>query len=171
MQLVVFTLGSERHALPIDRVQEIIRIQPRTAGVISLRGHLVPVRDIAARVGAGALTAAEPKIVVVELPGGPAGILVDGVDSVVTVAPEQLAPVPTELATDRFTAIAQLGGDLGLVLDDDRVLEGVVPEPDTEHEPAPAPKPRRRQPSRKRSEKATRSSAGAKTGSPSKVTA
>ena len=81
------------------------------------------------------------------------------------MAPEQLAPVPAELATDRFTAIAQLGGDLVLVLDADRVLEGVVPEPE------PAPKPRRRQPSRKRSEKATRSSGGAKTGSPSKVTA
>ena len=135
MQLVVSTLGSERHALPIDRVQEIIRIQPRTARVISLRGRLVPVRDIAARVGAGALTAAEPKIVVVELPGGPAGILVDA----------------------------------------DRVPEGIVPEPEPEPEPeaerAPAPKPRRRQPSRKRSEKATRSSGGAKTGSPSKVTA
>lgn len=148
-------------------MQELIRVQPRTAGVISLRGRLVPVRDIAARVGAGALTAAEPKIVVVELPGEPAGILVDGVDSVVTVAPGQLAPVPAELATDRFTAIAQLGGDLVLVLDADRVLEGVVPEP----EPASAPKPRRRQPSRKRSEKATRSTGGAKTGSPSKVTA
>ena len=133
MQLIVSTLGSERHALPIDRVQEIIRIQPRTAGVISLRGRLVPVRDIAARVGAGALTAAEPKIVVVELPGGPAGILVDA----------------------------------------DRVPEGIVPEPEPEPEAerAPAPKPRRRQPSRKRSEKATRSSGGAKTGSPSKVTA
>jgi hypothetical protein len=96
-------------------------------------------------------------------------ILVDGVDSVVTVAPEQLSPVPAELATDRFTAIAQLGDDLVLVLDADRVLEGVLPAPDPE--PEPAPKPRRRQPSRKRSEKATRSTGGAKTGSPSKVTA
>ena len=150
-------------------MQEIIRVQPRTAGVISLRGRLVSVRDIAARVGAGALTAAEPKIVVVELPGEPAGILVDGVDSVVTVAPAQLAPVPAELATDRFTAIAQLGGELVLVLDADRVLAGVRRDPG--RAPEAKPEPRRRQPSRKRSEKATRSTAGAPTGSPSKVTA
>ena len=179
MQLVVFTLGAGTYALPIECVQEIIRDRPRTAGVISLRGRLLPVRDIAADVGAGALGAGEPRIVVLDGAGGSAGILVDGVDSVVTVAAEQLAPVPAAVATDRVSAIAQLGDDLVLVLDAAKLLAGVLPAPEPEPEPAadPAPPPAgparapRRQPSRKRSEKATRSTGGAKTGSPSKVTA
>ena len=59
-QLVVFTLGSEEYALPIRQVHEIIRYtEPRSVaaqsgwvrGVISLRGKIVPVFDLAARLG------------------------------------------------------------------------------------------------------------------------
>jgi purine-binding chemotaxis protein CheW len=57
-QLVVFTRGAEQYALPIQQVQEIIRYrQPRSVasnddsvrGVISLRGRMVPVHDLAGR--------------------------------------------------------------------------------------------------------------------------
>ena len=50
-QLVVFTLGAEQYALPIEQVHEIIRYdEPRSVaspiawvrGVISLRGRIVP---------------------------------------------------------------------------------------------------------------------------------
>ena len=50
-QLVIFTLGAEDYALPIKKVQEIIRYtEPRSVasndssvrGVISLRGKIVP---------------------------------------------------------------------------------------------------------------------------------
>ena len=60
-QLVVFTLGTEHYALPIQQVHEIIRYsEPRSVasradwvrGVISLRGRIVPVYDLAARLGA-----------------------------------------------------------------------------------------------------------------------
>jgi len=59
-QLVVFSLGDEEYALPITRVQEIIRhVEPRSVashdpairGVISLRGKIVPVCDLGARLG------------------------------------------------------------------------------------------------------------------------
>ena len=54
-QLVVFTLGAEQYALPIQQVHEIIRYtEPRSVasrvswvrGVISLRGRIVPVYDL-----------------------------------------------------------------------------------------------------------------------------
>jgi purine-binding chemotaxis protein CheW len=57
-QLVVFTLGTEHYALGIQQVHEIIRYsEPRSVasradwvrGVISLRGRIVPVYDLAAR--------------------------------------------------------------------------------------------------------------------------
>ena len=56
-QLVVFTLGTEQYALPNEQVHEIIRYdEPRSVasriewvrGVISLRGRIVPVYDLAA---------------------------------------------------------------------------------------------------------------------------
>ena len=55
-QLVVFSLGEEEYALPITQVHEIIRYtEPRSVasdvdwvrGVISLRGKIVPVYDLA----------------------------------------------------------------------------------------------------------------------------
>ena len=48
MQLVVFTLGRDRYALPVERVREVIRHRVPAAGVINLRDRLVPVHDIAA---------------------------------------------------------------------------------------------------------------------------
>src|SRR3954466_7227570 len=75
-QLVVFTLGSEEYALPIRQVHEIIRYtDPRSLaaeagwvrGVISLRGKIVPVYDLAARLGLVTEGSAEGgKIVIVE---------------------------------------------------------------------------------------------------------
>ena len=59
-QLVVFSLGSEEYALPIGAVHEIIRFsEPRTVasevpwirGVIGLRGKIIPIFDLAARMG------------------------------------------------------------------------------------------------------------------------
>ena len=59
-QLVVFSLGAEEYALPIAAVHEIIRFtEPRSVasdvawvrGVIGLRGKIIPIFDLAARVG------------------------------------------------------------------------------------------------------------------------
>jgi len=79
VQLVVFTLGRDRYALPVERVREVIRHRVPAAGVINLRDGLVPVRDIAARVGAGSLAGTEPRIVIVDVHGVAAGVMVDAV--------------------------------------------------------------------------------------------
>jgi purine-binding chemotaxis protein CheW len=62
-QLVVFSLGSEEYALPIGAVHEIIRFtEPRTVdaawirGVIGLRGKIIPIFDLAGRMGLEALS-------------------------------------------------------------------------------------------------------------------
>ena len=78
-QLVVFSLGSEEYALPIGAVHEIIRFtEPRTVasdvpwirGVIGLRGKIIPIFDMAARMGL-AVAGQEPgKIVIVDSGNG-----------------------------------------------------------------------------------------------------
>ena len=102
-QIVVFTLGGEHYGLPIGEVQEIIRYtEPRSVasqtdwlrGVISLRGQIVPVYDVAVRLGVSARPDAEAKIVIVEAGGETAGVIVDGVDEVLTISSDQAAAVP-----------------------------------------------------------------------------
>ena len=91
-QLVVFTLGTEHYALAIQQVHEIIRYsEPRSVasrvdwvrGVISLRGRIVPVYDLAARLGVPSELTEDTKIVIV-----------DGVEEVLTVEDEQMQDAP-----------------------------------------------------------------------------
>jgi purine-binding chemotaxis protein CheW len=103
-QLVVFSLGAEEYALPIEAVHEIIRYtEPRSVassvgwirGVISLRGKIVPVYDLAARLGNGGAQGDDQKIVIVETATDKAGVIVDDVQEVLTIDAEQLEPVPS----------------------------------------------------------------------------
>jgi len=102
-QLVVFTLGAEQYALPIQQVHEIIRYsEPRSVasrvdwvrGVISLRGRIVPVYDLAARMGTRSELTEQTKIVIVEAGAETAGVIVDGVEEVLTVTADQIEEVP-----------------------------------------------------------------------------
>jgi purine-binding chemotaxis protein CheW len=102
-QLVVFTLGTEQYALPIQQVHEIIRYsEPRSVasrahwvrGVISLRGRIVPVYDLAARLGLASELTEQTKIVIVEVGSETAGVIVDGVEEVLTVEDEQMQDAP-----------------------------------------------------------------------------
>jgi purine-binding chemotaxis protein CheW len=132
-QLVIFSLGSEEYALPITRVQEIIRYtEPRSVasqtpwirGVINLRGKIVPVCDLAERLG---LTHERPeaaKIVIIETEAGAAGVIVDDVDEVLTVSPDQLEDVPTADAS-YVDAVARVGDRLAILLNPDGLFTGV----------------------------------------------
>lgn len=102
-QLVVFTLGTEHYALPIQAVNEIIRYsEPRSVasrtdwvrGVISLRGRIVPVYDVATRLGLTSELSEQSKIVIVEAGAETAGVIVDGVEEVLTVSDDQIEEAP-----------------------------------------------------------------------------
>jgi len=124
-QLVVFSLGDEEYALPIADVHEIIRYtEPRSIassvgwirGVISLRGKIVPVYDLAARLGQSRdETGPEQKIVIVETAVDMAGVIVDDVAEVLTVDDDQLERVPSadEASID---AIAKIDDRLVVLL-------------------------------------------------------
>src|SRR3981081_3280250 len=103
-QLVVFSLGEEEYALPITEVHEIIRYteprsvassDPSVRGVISLRGKIIPVYDLAPRRGLDHPASGEAKIVIVETAEDVAGVVVDDVEEVITVSGDQLDDAPT----------------------------------------------------------------------------
>ncbi|MEA2149010.1 MAG: purine-binding chemotaxis protein CheW [Solirubrobacteraceae bacterium] len=124
MQIVVFSLGEEEYALPITHVQEIIRYtEPRgvasqtpwVKGVISLRGKIVPVYDLASRLGL-AVSAVASKIVIVESGDQMAGVIVGDVEEVLTLTSTDLDEVPAAGAAC-IQAIAKVGDRLVVLLD------------------------------------------------------
>lgn len=124
MQLVVFSLGEEEYALPITSVQEIIRyVEPRgvasrtswVRGIISLRGKIVPVYDLAARLNLD-VAAPASKIVIIESGDDIAGVIVGDVEEVLTVTSDHLDEVPVAGAAC-IHAIAKVGDRLVIVLD------------------------------------------------------
>ena len=132
-QLVVFSLGEEEYALPITQVQEIIRYtEPRVVasrtswirGVINLRGKIVPVCDLADRLGLDLERAEAAKIVIVETATGTAGVIVDEVDEVLTIDDSQLDQVPS--ADSAYVdAIAKLDDRLAVLLNPDGLFAGL----------------------------------------------
>jgi purine-binding chemotaxis protein CheW len=59
-------------------------------GVISLRGGIVPVEDLADRLGVSVSATDHAKIIIIEATGGTAGITVDAVEEVLRIHDDQL---------------------------------------------------------------------------------
>jgi purine-binding chemotaxis protein CheW len=132
-QLVVFTLGAEHYALPIQQVHEIIRYaQPRSVasrvewvrGVISLRGRIVPVYDLAARLGVSSELSDQTKIVIVEYGEETAGVIVDDVDEVLTIEDAQIEEIPGSDGT-LIDSIAKVGDRLVVLLKPSTIFAGL----------------------------------------------
>jgi purine-binding chemotaxis protein CheW len=132
-QLLVFSLGEEEYALPVTSVQEIIHYtQPRAVaseshwiqGVISLRGKIIPVADLGARLGLSTERNEAGKIVVVETGSVTAGIIVDDVDEVLTVDPSQLDAVPAA-GTEAIDGIVKIDDRLIILLDLESLFGGI----------------------------------------------
>jgi purine-binding chemotaxis protein CheW len=136
-QLVVFSLGSEEYALPIGSVHEIIRFtEPRTVasdaawirGVIGLRGKIIPIFDLAARMELEIAAESEAgKIVIVESGTGQVGIMVDEVEEVLTVSSDQLEDVPSA-NSDSIEAIAKIEDRLVILLNPEGLFARSSPE-------------------------------------------
>src|SRR5512144_103180 len=133
-QLVVFSLGAEEYALPIGAVHEIIRYtEPRAVasdadwirGVIGLRGKIIPIFDLAARMGLMDLSAEPGKIVIVETGTGQVGVIVDEVDEVITVTSDQLEDVPTA-SRATIEAIAKVEDRLVILLNPEGLFASQV---------------------------------------------
>lgn len=116
--LLTFRLGDGIFCLDIMSVRELrgwTRATPLPhapaylAGVINLRGTILPVIDLAARLGM-APVAAEPRhvIVVVQAAGQIAGLIVEAVSDIHTVPRAALEPPPSLCAEGSEVCIAAL---------------------------------------------------------------
>lgn len=135
-QLIVFSLHGEHYGLPIASVQEIIRYTPPRVtaaarglvqGLINLRGRVLPVLDLSSRLGGTLEVSDTTRILVVEVANGAVGLIVDGVDGVVRVAPERIEPIPGAVGDDALGhEIAAIDEQLVMLIDPERALGGVL---------------------------------------------
>ena len=95
MLAVVFPLGPERYALPIDEVREIIAAPALTTlptapgvvlGLVNLRGDVLPVFDTA-RLVASRFPGELQFVMVVETERGAAGVAASGAPSILNLEP------------------------------------------------------------------------------------
>lgn len=103
-EFLVFQLGDEEYAIDILKVQEIrgyenvtrIANTPESIkGVTNLRGVIVPILDMRIRFRLSEATYDEHTVVIVVNIGTRiVGIVVDGVSDVLSLAEEQIKPVP-----------------------------------------------------------------------------
>lgn len=103
-EFLAFTMGEEEYGLDILKVQEIrgyeavTRIANAPAffkGVINLRGVIVPVIDMRIKLGLGTPSYdASTIVIVLNLDGKVAGMVVDSVSDVTTLLSAQIRPAP-----------------------------------------------------------------------------
>jgi len=128
-------------ALPIDQVREILQVGRLTVlprmpaairGVMNLRGSVVPVIDLGARLGVREATVGRRSCIIVveqaaqaDRPALVAGVMVDAVFEVVDVDPAAVSAPPTLgtcVAPEMLAGVLQLHGRLLHLLDVPRVL-------------------------------------------------
>ena len=132
-QLATFTLDGHDFGVSVERVQEVLRHQPRTpvplsspavGGLLNLRGQVVMTIDLRSRLGLAPLPHdAEPMMVVVQVDGEPISLLVDEIGDVIDVEEGQFETPPDTLPTALREVILgayKLDKGLLLALDVDR---------------------------------------------------
>lgn len=134
-QLVVFQLHEHEYALPAGRVVEVLRMvaltpvpeaPPWLPGVLNLRGVVIPVVDLRARLGmpAAAYSLNTP-IIVVNGCNRRLGLIADAMIDVVGLTVDALEHFERGAADQSVVvALAHTGSRVILVLDADRVLAG-----------------------------------------------
>src|SRR5215813_8542138 len=138
-QFLTFYLAAEEYAVPVLRVKEILEYQvvtrvpntpPWVRGVFNLRGSVVPVIDLAVKLGLGEAPVTKTSCIVileVDLKGEPLviGVVVSSVSQVVDLTTGDVQPVPSfgvKVNTNYLLGIANTGQKLTLLIDIDKIL-------------------------------------------------
>ncbi|ABQ32806.1 MULTISPECIES: chemotaxis protein CheW [Bradyrhizobium] len=135
-EFVTAVIGGQLFGLPISRVQDVFMPERVTrvplssaeiAGVLNLRGRIVTVIDMRARLGLARADDGKPPMAVgVDLRGESYGLLIDQIGEVLRLpeASREENPVNLDPRMAKFAGgVHRLDGQLMVVLDVDRVLE------------------------------------------------
>lgn len=134
-EFVAFRVGEQEYCVDIMSVREIRGWTPATMlpeapdfvrGVINLRGSVLPIVDLAARLG---LTPPEPTarhvIIITHIGQQLVGLLVDAVSDILTVIADNVQPTPdvaSEMAKAFIRGVLAIEGRMISLIELDRVL-------------------------------------------------
>jgi purine-binding chemotaxis protein CheW len=138
-QYLTFMLGGEIFAIGILRIKEIIeygqltevpRMPEFIRGVINLRGSVVPVIDLGARFGKQPSNISRRTCVVIieiehESEQQVVGVMVDAVNEVLDIPPEQVEPAPNfgaNIRADFIQGMGKVEGKFVIILNVNHVL-------------------------------------------------
>ncbi|MCP4995156.1 MAG: purine-binding chemotaxis protein CheW [Gammaproteobacteria bacterium] len=138
-QYLTFLAGDERFAIGILDVKELIEVSSMTRvpmtpdfirGVINLRGSVVPVIDLASRLGRSTSDLTKRScIVLVEIiledEGQTIGMLVDEVNQILEISQTHIQPPPnfgTDIRTDFIKAMGRVDDEFIILLNINHVL-------------------------------------------------
>ena len=143
---LIFDLGNEEFGIKVLQVKEIMKMQEITAvpqssaalqGVINLRGRIVPVMNLRRKFGMPEQAYTDRTCIIVvrvEMGGGdqPVGLVVDGVQEVLLLSPDEIEDSPDfghEATSTYICGMATSKGRVKILLDIDRVLTDPAPIP------------------------------------------
>ena len=144
-QYLSFQLAGEEYAVSILRVKEIIeygtltkvpQTPPSIRGVINLRGRVVPVMDLALKLGIGPSPITPRSCIIileVDLDSERVvmGVIADIVNQVIELLPDDILPAPAfgaRIRVDFVRGMGKAGSKFVLILDIDKVLAGGGPQ-------------------------------------------
>jgi purine-binding chemotaxis protein CheW len=134
-QYLTFRLGEEEYGVEIEKVQEIKgysaitpipNLPAHVGGVMNLRGTIIPVMNLRAKLGmAEVACTAFTVIVVVSVGQRTMGLVVDAVSEVLNIPMADIQPAPdfgADVDAGFIRGMTKAGEKLVVVLDIDRVL-------------------------------------------------
>lgn len=138
-QYLTFMLSGETYAMGILAIKEIIeygnltevpRMPQFIRGVINLRGSVVPVIDLSSRFGKQATSVTRRTcIVIIEVATGnetqDVGVMVDAVNAVLEIPPQEIEPPPTfgaNIRADFISGMGKVNGKFVIILNIQHVL-------------------------------------------------
>jgi len=139
-EFITFEIGDRRLGIDIMAIREIRAWSPATPlpntpshvrGVVNLRGVVLPVLDLSERLGWGPTEPSGRHVIIVVRVGEQLqGIIVDAVSDIVTLAPDDIQPVPEVgevTATAFLEGIATIDDRLIMILGLDRLADARAP--------------------------------------------
>lgn len=139
-QFITFACAGQNFGVDIMSMREIRNWSPVTPlpgrkpdvlGVIEIRGRVVPIHDLALRIGCSSERSTQHEgqvILVLKVAGHDMGLLVDSVSDIIDIKADDILPVPQiEGSAARFLGgIARQDDNLVAILDEETVLREAV---------------------------------------------
>lgn len=126
---ICFGLGEEEFAIPLLSVKEVLGVPDTTPvpqtpahflGIMNLRGNVISVLDLRSKLSIKPSQSEETTVIILDLGDYQLGVVVDRVNSVISLTPEDVADKPvidSNKSTEYVTGVVRKENRLILLLD------------------------------------------------------